>query len=194
MNIGLFALLAVLPLLEIGLLIKLGQWFGFWWTLAFVIATAIGGTALLHTQGFQVMRRSAEALAAGKPPVGPVIDGAFLMLAGLLLITPGVITDIAGLLLLVPGIRHAVAAWSVRKALRAGRVHVDVVHRQREARGETNGPGTAWRRAEPRRGPLEDGPVIDGEFERIDERTIDPNRPRGPSGRQANGDDRHRSR
>ena len=81
--------LIALPILELALLIKTGQAIGFWPTLALVVGAAVLGGAIMSRQGISVARRTREAIAQGRPPVGPVLDGAFLLLAGALLITPG---------------------------------------------------------------------------------------------------------
>jgi UPF0716 protein FxsA len=187
----LFAAFIVVPLAELALLVKLGQWLGIWWTLALIVVTAFAGMAVLQRQGFQVMQRALDAVSAGRPPIGAVVDGAFLMLAGLMLIAPGLITDTVGLLLLVPWIRHRVAAWSVRRTLRAGKVQVEVfAERRRAAEASAAGGGHdatdpgVWKQR-PGDEPDSSGPIIDGEFERLDERSVDPNR-----ARRGNGDAR----
>lgn len=185
MPILLIALFIVFPIVEIAVLVKFGQAYGFWWTLAVILSTAVAGTAVMYHQGFQVMNRAMEALSAGRPPIGPVVDGAFIMLAGVLLITPGLISDVSGALLLVPWIRHRVAAWSVRQALKAGRVHVDVFASRTTTTNGPRGPAGFERgSAAPHPNDAGDGPIIEGDFERIDERPVDGRRggePRGPS-------------
>ncbi len=178
MRLVLLAVFIVFPLLEIALLVKLGAVLGFWPTFGLVIGTAILGSSVLHHQGFAVLRRSQEALAEGHPPIGPVVDGVFLLIAGLFLIAPGLITDSFGLLLLVPPVRRAIARWSFRTVLANGKVSGSVFKQTRESR---------WRKTGPASGPVNERPrppgrhtsesqVIDGEFERIDERTADPRR------------------
>lgn len=176
MQLGLFLLLAAVPILEIVLLVKLGQWIGVWPTLFIVLGTAMLGTYVLRRQGFKVFNRVMESMAAGKPPVGPAIDGAFLMTAGLFLLAPGVLTDLFGLLLLIPPLRHAVAAWSVRRFLRSAVVvRTETFTRAKaKAQAESEQPWPGSRDGERRQRPSENGPVIDGEFERLDERTLDP--------------------
>jgi UPF0716 protein FxsA len=190
MNVGLILLLASIPLVEIGLLVKFGQWLGLWPTLGIVITTAIAGSFVLHLQGFAVMRRTMESMQAGKPPVGPVVDGAFLMLAGLLLITPGLVADACGLLLLIPQLRHRLAAWGVRKVLKSSVVRSSAFGTGK--RTETDWPGQPSRpetQAPPRPADPAAGPVIDGEFERVDERTVDARRRNQANGRQSAADD-----
>lgn len=175
MPILLIALFIVFPIVEIALLVQFGQAFGFWWTLLLIVSTAFLGGAVMNLQGFQVMNRAMESLNAGRAPIGPVVDGAFIMLAGVLLITPGVISDALGALLLIPWIRHRVAAWSVRQALKAGRVHMDVFAAQRTAKaGEGSGAANFGTRPPPQnQTDGGEGPIIEGDFERIDERPLD---------------------
>ena len=183
MQLGVFVLIALVPILEIVLLVKLGQWLGVWPTVLVVLATAVLGTFVLRRQGFRVATRVMESIAAGKPPVGPAVDGAFLMAAGLLLIAPGVITDAVGLLLLIPQLRHAVAAWSVRRILRSSVIRSTTFTRATFRTTTERGAWPADRDGRNGSAPG-DGPVIDGEFERIDERPIETRRPsQGPSQR-----------
>ena len=167
----LLAVFIVLPLLEIALLVKLGAILGFWPTFGLVIATAIAGTTILHHQGFAVLRRTQEALAEGHPPIGPVVDGVFLLMSGLMLITPGLITDSFGLLLLVPPVRRAVARWSLRKLFANGTVSGSVFTGSRSSQPHDSSPRQDASR---RPGKSSSAPVIEGEFERLDETTSPP--------------------
>ncbi|MFN3869630.1 MAG: FxsA family protein [Hyphomicrobiaceae bacterium] len=106
-------MLIAIPLLEIALLVKVGQWLGFWWTILIVVVTAVVGSSLVHRQGVGTIRRVMAAAASGQPPVDSLLDGLLLIVAGLLMITPGLITDTIGLLLLLPPLRQVL----VRKAL-----------------------------------------------------------------------------
>ena len=76
--LGLF--LIALPVLELALLIKTGQVVGLWPTLAMVVGAGVLGAVIMSRQGMSVARRTREAIAQGRPPVGPVLDGAFLLL------------------------------------------------------------------------------------------------------------------
>jgi UPF0716 protein FxsA len=156
--------LIALPILELALLIKTGQVVGFWATLAMVVGAAVLGAVIMSRQGMSVARRTREAIALGRPPVGPVLDGAFLLLAGALLITPGFITDVLGLALLVPPIRRKVARWCVRRLVESAHGQIKVY----EARSR-DGPGPARSGAD-----QVGGPVIEGEFERLGEKTRAP--------------------
>lgn len=104
-----FLVLVALPLIELALLIKLGQSIGFWHTILIILATGLAGTYVLRQQGFNALERAAAAVEAGETPMRPVLDGALLIIAGIMLILPGPLTDICGLLLLLPPLRALVA-------------------------------------------------------------------------------------
>lgn len=180
MRLGLFFIFVAVPLLELALLMKIGQSLGFWWTMFVILATATLGIWVLFTQGFTVLRRTVKSLQAGKPPIGPAVDGMFLMIAGTLLLTPGFLADALGLLLLIPPLRHAVAAWSVRRLLRSKTVRTTVfgsdTAQEQRGRDSRRDLRETFRKARDQHS--ESGPVIDGEFERIDEQTIGPARDR----------------
>jgi UPF0716 protein FxsA len=149
--------LLTLPLLEIALLIRTGQQIGLWATMAIIVGTGVLGVAVLVRQRFAVISGVMKAVNEGKPPLAPVLDGAFLVLAGGLLFSPGLICDVAGLLLLLPPVRHLVARWSVDRLMRNADIRVAVHGEVRPAPGA----GAA-------------GPVIEGEFQRLGERGKDP--------------------
>jgi len=115
MPIALLLVFIAVPLLEIALLIKAGDSFGFWPTLSIVIFTAILGTVMLRWQGMSVMTRAQQTLREGRMPVESVADGVFLLLAGAFLLTPGLLTDGIGFAFLVPQVRR----WLGSKILRA---------------------------------------------------------------------------
>ncbi len=104
----LFLLFTLMPLLELWLLFKLSGLFGFWTTVAVVLLTGMAGAALAKWQGFLTMFRIQTDLRAGKMPAKAMGDGVLILVAGVLLITPGVITDIVGLSLLLPPVRIGV--------------------------------------------------------------------------------------
>ena len=163
-RLGLGLILVLLPLLELWLLIKAGQLVGFWATLGLLVAAGVLGAVVLSRQSRGALRRAAKAIEEGRPPVADALDSALLMMAGLLLITPGFLTDVMALLLLMPPLRHAVARWTIRRMLlRSGDVHTY------DAQGEAAG-------AESRKSPMQrgKGPIIEGEFERVDDKPADP--------------------
>lgn len=93
------------PLIEIAVFIEVGGRIGLWPTLAIIILTAVVGTFLLRLQGLMTLRRAQQALDRGELPLKEVFDGACLLVAGVLLLTPGFITDAMGVLLFLPGVR-----------------------------------------------------------------------------------------
>ncbi len=186
----LLVLFIAVPLVELALLIQLGNYVGVLATIGIVIATAVIGTALLRSQGFAVLARASDALQAGKAPVEPVVEGLFLLIAGAFLLTPGLLTDTVGFLLLVPPIRRAVASWAIKKALASGMVRVRTFTTGQDGPGQTphqetfsdetvgkRGGEDRFRPSDRRRGKPAKGPtVIEGDYERVDER------PRGRNG------------
>lgn len=101
----LFLLLVAIPIIEIALFIQVGGAIGTWPTLAIVVATAFGGTILLRGQGLATMNNLRSSLAQGRNPVDPIAHGAFILVAGILLLTPGFFTDATGIAFLIPPIR-----------------------------------------------------------------------------------------
>jgi UPF0716 protein FxsA len=104
----LFLLFTVVPLLELAALVWIGGQTAWWVPILIVLIDAIAGAALLRWQGWRVMRRIQEDMAARKMPGDALVDGALILVAGVLLVTPGVLTDIVGLALLIPPLRKLV--------------------------------------------------------------------------------------
>ena len=105
---GLLMLFIVLPMLELAVLLKLHALMGLFDTLAIVVLTGILGASLARAQGLLVLGQIQRDLAEGRMPAPRIMDGVMILIAGALLITPGLITDAAGFLLLVPFVRHAI--------------------------------------------------------------------------------------
>lgn len=107
MILVLMALFITLPLLELALLLRLGEAIGFLQSMAVVVGTGIVGAALARREGLKVILKIREDLSAGIEPSQSIMDGLCVLAAGLMLITPGIITDAFGFALLVPPIRAA---------------------------------------------------------------------------------------
>ena len=125
----LLLLFVVIPAVELALLIEIGSRIGTATTLGIIAATGVLGAALVRRQGLGVLRRLREETNAGRLPADPVIDGAFLLVAGALLVTPGVLTDVVGFLCLAPAFRKMVkrdVRRRLERAVRDGRVKVRV--------------------------------------------------------------------
>ena len=164
MAILLLAMFIAIPIIEIGLFIEIGGWIGLWPTLGIVIVTAFAGTTLLRLQGLAVLQRAQQATARNELPVQEVFDGLCLLIAGILLLTPGFFTDTVGFLLFVPPFRRFAASAIGRWLVRSGKISVS-------AGGFSGGPpgsGPGSGAGPGRRGPMAGGPVIDGDFEEVD--------------------------
>jgi UPF0716 protein FxsA len=104
----LLVLFIVVPIVELWVILQVGQAIGVLPTIGILVLDSILGSALLRSQGRGAWRRFNDALAAGRPPAREVLDGALIIFGGAFLITPGFITDVVGLLLLLPPTRAVV--------------------------------------------------------------------------------------
>ena len=114
----LFLLFTVIPLVELYLLIRIGTWIGALPTVLIVVGTGFVGAWLARMQGFQVWMKIQFEIHEGRFPATPLLDGLLLLAAGLLLITPGVLTDIFGFALIFPVTRIPIREWVARKLRR----------------------------------------------------------------------------
>lgn len=122
MLLTLFLLFTVIPLVELWLLFRLAGAFGLGTTILVVVGTGLAGAALARVQGFWALHRMRSDLAQGVLPTKSLADGVLILAAGLMLITPGILTDILGLALLVPPVRALIRLGLGRWL--AGRVQV----------------------------------------------------------------------
>jgi UPF0716 protein FxsA len=102
----LFLIFVLVPAAEIAILIKVGSAIGAWNTVAIVILTALAGAYMVRLEGIGVMYRIQRDLQEGIFPADELVNGLMVLVAGVLLITPGFITDIAGFLLVFPATRE----------------------------------------------------------------------------------------
>lgn len=156
----LFLLLLAVPIIEIALFIQVGGWIGLWPTIAVVVLTAALGTSLLRAQGLAALGEVQRNLNIGGNPAPALAHGALILVAGVLLLTPGFFTDGVGFLLLVPAVRAAVIRHLGRR--------MTVVHMQSGVHMQPGGPR-----------PGGTGPgTVDGEYEEV----APENDPPGPTG------------
>lgn len=101
----LFLVFIIVPLIELMLLIEVGGIIGSGWTFLIIIATAIIGTKLVKQQGLQTWSKIQQEMVTGQLPAQSLFDGICILISGILLITPGLITDVIGMLLLTPAFR-----------------------------------------------------------------------------------------
>ncbi len=126
-------LFVVVPILELALLIRLGQVVGFWPTFGLVFFTGVTGAWMARQEGIRALLKLRTELASGRPPTQALMDGAAVLVGGALLLTPGIITDLVGFLLLFPPTRHAIRRGIQRRMLRAiqaGEIQMKVVSSQ----------------------------------------------------------------
>lgn len=107
-------LFILVPLLELYLLIKLGSHIGGPATIAIVVVTGLIGAGLARSQGLKVMGEVRGSLAAGEMPADAIVDGLLILVAGAVLLTPGLLTDALGFFLLIPRGRRAVRSVARR--------------------------------------------------------------------------------
>ena len=107
-------LFIVLPVVEIFVLIQIGQVIGAWWTILLLVADGVLGSWLMKREGTRAMRALQQALDAHRMPARELADGALILVGGTLLLTPGFVTDIAGLVCVLPFTRPLVRGALVR--------------------------------------------------------------------------------
>jgi UPF0716 protein FxsA len=139
------------PLVEIYVLVQIGQVIGAWWTILLLILASVIGTWLVRREGGRAWRALVSALQTGRMPHRELADGALILVGGTLMLTPGFVTDAVGVLLILPVTRPL-----------ARRLLAQAVAR-RLLRSEPQGDGQP-------RGPAGRGPVIRGEVVEDDER------------------------
>lgn len=105
----LLLLFIVMPIAEIALILEVGENLGGWNTLGLVILTAIVGASLVKSQGVQTWFNVHQRVQAGELPGQQIIEGVLLLVAGVLLVTPGFITDLFGIIIVTPLFRPAIA-------------------------------------------------------------------------------------
>jgi len=149
----LILLFTILPLVELSLLLRIGEWLGAGATIGLVVATGVAGAWLARREGARTWRRVQAEVAAGRLPGEELLHALLVFVAGVVLVTPGVITDALGLLLLARPAR-ALVARRIRERLSVG------VSFQHVGFGDASG---VWR-AGPEGPPSED---------------VDPDPPRG---------------
>jgi UPF0716 protein FxsA len=112
----LLLMLILIPAADIGVLLLSGKTIGVFPTIACIILTGVIGAYLAKKQGMETIRKAREQLRMGQIPGEAVLDGICILIGGVLLITPGFITDILGFLLLFPVTRKP-CKWGIKKYL-----------------------------------------------------------------------------
>ena len=111
MLLRLFLIFALVPIIEIWLLIKVGRVIGALPTVAILLAISMTGAWLARSQGFRIIVTIRDELAAGRLPAAHFLYGALILAGGILLLTPGFFTDLIGLFFLIPATRRLPKRW-----------------------------------------------------------------------------------
>ncbi|MBN1908490.1 MAG: FxsA family protein [Pirellulales bacterium] len=111
MLLRLFLLFTLVPLAELTILLWIAHRTGWLFTLALVIVTGVVGASLARREGLRCWQGARQRLAQGEMPTDSLLDGLMILLAGALLITPGVLTDLFGFSLLLPPARRVFRRW-----------------------------------------------------------------------------------
>lgn len=120
MVFALFLIFIIVPIVEISILIQVGEQLGVLTTVALVILTAAIGASLVRSQGLQTLMAAQQKIQQGQQPAQEVVEGVMLAIAGVLLVTPGFATDILGLLVLTPITRRPIANYLLSKLIVKG--------------------------------------------------------------------------
>lgn len=107
----LILLFTLVPIVEIALLIKVGEYIGVWYTIGIVIVTGVGGAYLARMQGLFTLRSIQEEINQGRMPAEKLFDGVLILCSGILLVTPGILTDLVGFIGLIPFTRNLFKKW-----------------------------------------------------------------------------------
>jgi len=106
-RLALFVAFIIVPLVEIYVLIQVGQVIGPWWTILLLILDSLFGTWLIRREGARAWLALRVALESGRMPARELADGALILVGGTLMLTPGFVTDAFGILLILPFTRPA---------------------------------------------------------------------------------------
>jgi len=129
MFLQLFSLFLIIPLVELYLLLKIGDVIGAFNTVLVIFITATFGAYLAKSQGFLVLRQIQEANSQGYMPGNELLHGLFVLVGGFALLTPGFLTDAIGLSMLIPQIREIYVALTkemLRKKIERGDVQMQM--------------------------------------------------------------------
>jgi UPF0716 protein FxsA len=111
----LILLFVLVPLIELALLLKVGEFIGAGYTIMIVVITGVVGASLARLQGLLTLRKIQDEVNRGLMPADKLIDGAVILCSGILLLTPGFITDLIGFMGLTPFTRDLLTRWLKHK-------------------------------------------------------------------------------
>lgn len=176
-----YALLAfiAMPIIEIALLLRVGEAFGWLPTLLVVIITAVVGSAMLRQQGLATLNKARTRMDSGEMPAQQMLEGVLIMIGGVLLLTPGFVTDAFGFACLIPLTRQWMASRLSNRAFVSFSAGVGGGSRRAGSVGEQGfspggrpdypPTGESTTRGSSTGAGTKKGDIIDGDFERIDD-------------------------
>ena len=131
MLVKLLLLFLIIPMVELFLLIEIGKAIGTLEVILLTIATGIAGAALAKSQGLSILRKIQKEMAEGRIPAANFIDGLMILIGGIFLLTPGVLTDAIGFLCLIPWTRvlmkRLLTRWMISK-IQKDQIHIHIDH------------------------------------------------------------------
>lgn len=166
----LFLLFVIMPIVEIAVLIKVGGAIGGWTTIGIVILTAVVGTAMLRQQGLATLNKAQSRMQSGEMPAQQLLEGLLLLIGGVLLLTPGFITDFFGFCTLIPISREFLARQLASRSMANMNVFVggSINPGSRAGPGARPIHGAKIDPTQPQKTQSKDSNVIDGDYRRID--------------------------
>ena len=154
-------LFIIIPLVELYFILVVGGAIGALWTVVLVILTAIIGVNLLRIQGMSTLAKAQKNMAEGQIPAMEMMEGIALAVAGVLLITPGFITDSIGFLCLIPASRQAIIRYLMTKATVHTEFNAGSGEFQSDQYQQKTRPGSDTK-------PPKVGKTLEGEYRRED--------------------------
>ncbi|WP_318516273.1 FxsA family protein [Photobacterium leiognathi] len=165
----LMLLFIAVPMIEIGLFIQVGGFLGFWPTMMLVFITAVVGASLVRSQGLATLMSVQTKMQQGEMPAQEIVEGVLLAVAGVLLLTPGFMTDTLGMCILLPQIRAKVAQQLMQRVKVKSNFNQFGGGFHSDFGGHSQGPFNQHN---------DNGDVFDGEFERKDDQNDNHQNPR----------------
>lgn len=118
-----------LPIAELMILMKVGEWIGFWRTIALIVVTAVVGASMWRSQGLRILWQIQDELRREQLPANSLIEGLMILVGGAFLLTPGFLTDALGFVCLVPWSRQTLRGYLkdwIKRKIERGEIDVYV--------------------------------------------------------------------
>ncbi len=123
----LIILFIVVPIIEIALLIEVGRYVGTFYTIFLIIATGVVGAFLAKLEGLRVWHNLQNDMKQFKMPTNRIIDGVFILIGGVLLLTPGLVTDLIGFILIIPFTRFPIREYLKKRLVKKSKNKIKII-------------------------------------------------------------------